>query len=112
LGILKNFRFPSLASYSLVASKGKRLKSGYLILKILPAPDTCNRFCFIVKKKNGSAVFRNHCRRILRPIFFATAKNFKEPLWIMTIVEMNEANANWETLRNSARQLPFIVNNL
>jgi len=96
---LKNFRFPSLDSYGTVALKGKRLKFGLLSLKILPAPDACSRFCFVIKKKNGNAVFRNHCRRILRPIFFNEAKNFKEPLWIMAAVEMSKTNADWKMLR-------------
>jgi ribonuclease P protein component len=96
---LKSFRFPSKAAYGVVASKGKRLKFGFLNLKMLPAPDACNRFCFIVKKKNGNAVFRNHCRRVLRSIFFNEAKNFKSPLWIMAMVEMSKANADWKALR-------------
>jgi ribonuclease P protein component len=107
---LKKFRFPSRISYSLVASKGKKLRLEVLNLKALSAPDTCARFCFIVKKKNGSAVFRNRCRRILRNIFFETAKNFKNPLWIMIIVEMNENNANWEELRESAKCAISLLN--
>jgi len=97
--LLKNFRFPSKASYSTVASKGKRLKFGVLNLKTLPAPDSYTRFCFIIKKKNGCAVFRNRCRRVLRNIFFNAAKNFKKPLWIMTTIEMNAENADWSELR-------------
>jgi ribonuclease P protein component len=85
-----------------VAFKGKRLRLGFLNLKIMPAPDACNRFCFVVKKKNGNAVFRNKCRRILRSVFFKEAKNFKSSFWIMAIVEMNQANANWEELRKNA----------
>jgi ribonuclease P protein component len=82
-----------------VASKGKRLRLGFLSLKIMPAPDACNRFCFIVKKKNGNAVFRNKCRRILRSVFFKEAKNFKSPFWIMAVVDMSHINVNWEALR-------------
>jgi len=101
---LKNFRFPSKASYNTVASRGERVKFGFLSLKILQSPDACNRFCFIVKKKNGCAVFRNRCRRVLRPIFFNEAKNFKVPLWIMAMVEMNKANADWEALRACGKE--------
>jgi len=97
--LLKNFRFPSEASYKVVALKGKRLKFGFLSLKVLPSPDFCTRFCFIVKKKNGNAVFRNRCRRILRSVFFSGAKNFKKPLWIMATTEMNCENADWKALR-------------
>jgi ribonuclease P protein component len=100
---LKKFRFPSRVSYSLVASKGKRLRSGVLNIKMLSASDACNRFCFIIKKKNGCAAFRNRCRRILRNIFFEATENFKKTLWIMVIVDMNEDNANWEGLRESAK---------
>jgi ribonuclease P protein component len=85
-----------------VASKGKRLRLGFLSLKFMPAPDACNRFCFVVKKKSGNAVFRNKCRRILRAVFFKEAKNFKLPFWIMAVVEMSQANANWEALREDA----------
>jgi len=88
-----------------VASKGKRLRLGFLSLKIMPAPDACNRFCFIVKKKSGNAVFRNKCRRILRSVLFKKAKNFKSPVWIMALVEMSQADANWEALRGDAGKL-------
>jgi ribonuclease P protein component len=99
------FRFPSQDSYNVVASKGKKLRLGFLSLKIMPAPDDCNRFCFIVKKKNGNAVFRNKCRRILRSVFFKEAKNFKLPFWIMAVVEMSKVNANWEALRADAEMV-------
>jgi len=108
--LLKKFRFPSRVSYSLVASKGKKLRAEILNLKILPAPDACNRFCFVIKKKNGCAVFRNRCRRILRNIFFEAAENFKKTFWIMIIVEMNEDNANWEGLRESAKCAISLLN--
>jgi ribonuclease P protein component len=108
--LLKDFRFPSHASYSIVASKGRKLSAGALNLKILPAHDACARFCFIIKKKNGCAVFRNRCRRILRNIFFEAVKDFKNPLWVMVIVEMNESNANWEKLRESAKCAISLLN--
>jgi len=88
-----------------VASKGKRLRLGFLSLKIMPAPDDCNRFCFVVKKKSGNAVFRNKCRRILRSVLFREAKNFKSPVWIMAIVDMSHTNANWKVLREDAGKL-------
>jgi ribonuclease P protein component len=97
-----------------VASKGKRLRLGFLSFRIIPAPDACNRFCFVAKKKNGNAIFRNKCRRILRAVFFREAKNFKSPLWIMAIVEMSHINANWEKLRENAKiaiSKWFIANN-
>jgi len=100
--LLKSFRFPSKLSYKVVASEGKGLRFGLLSLKILPAPDTSTKFCFVVKKKNGCAVFRNRCRRILRPIFFNAAKNLKNPLWVMVMVNMNMENADFEGLRNCA----------
>jgi|GEM_PF-730043 len=96
---LKKLRFPSEASYGEVFSKGKRLKFGILSLKTLYAPDFHTRFCFIAKKKNGCAVFRNRCRRILRPIFFNAAGKFKKRMWIMVTINMNAENADWKELR-------------
>jgi ribonuclease P protein component len=107
LGTLKNFRFPSQGSYAVVASKGKKFAFGLLILKIFPASDSCSRFCFVVKKKNGCAAFRNRCRRILRNVFFNEAKNFKNPLWVMATLKMNENEANWKELRNVAECAAF-----
>jgi ribonuclease P protein component len=104
LGILKKFRFSSQGSYRIVAAKGKRFSSPLLNLKVLPAQDGNSRFCFIIKKKNGCAVFRNKCRRILREIFFEGAKNFEKPLWVMVIVEMNELGANWGAFRESGER--------
>jgi len=71
----------------------------------MPAPDACNRFCFVVKKKSGNAVFRNKCRRIMRSVLFKEAKKFKSPVWIMVIVEMSHINANWGALRKDAGKL-------
>lgn len=98
MGVLKKFRFPSQGSYSIAASRGRSFSFALLNLKVLPASDGSSRFCFVVKKKNGCAAFRNKCRRILRNIFFKEAKNFKEPLWIMAIIKMNEAGADWKAL--------------
>lgn len=100
---LKRFRFPSRLSYSLVASEGKKLNFALLTLKVLPATDSCNRFCFVVKRKNGSAVFRNRCRRILRSLFFNEISKSKTAFWIMVIVEMNENNANWKLFKQNAQ---------
>jgi ribonuclease P protein component len=102
LGALKKFRFPSQDSYVTAASKGKKLDFSLLTLKILQAPDFRPRFCFVVKKKNGCAVFRNRCRRILRNVFFSEAKTLKKPLWVMAVVKMSESDANWQELRGAA----------
>jgi ribonuclease P protein component len=104
LGTLKNFRFPTQGSYRTVAAKGERFSFPLLNLKVMQASDGSSRFCFVIKKKNGNAVFRNRCRRILRNIFFKEAKSFQNPLWIMAIAEMKESEANWKAFREHAER--------
>jgi len=38
-------------------------------------------------------------------VLFKKAKNFKSPVWIMALVEMSQADANWEALRGDAGKL-------
>jgi len=38
----------------------------------------------------------------LRSVFFKESKNFKEPVWVMAVVEMSHIDANWDALRANA----------
>jgi len=72
-------------------------------MRFIESPDGVCRFSFLAKKKNGCAVYRNRCRRILRPVFFAEAPNFKKPIWAMVFVNDKEGEMTSERLRASAK---------
>jgi len=74
-------------------------------MKWIKSLDSICRFCFVVKKKNGNAVYRNRCRRILRPVFFEASSQMKEPVWAMIFVNENHEDMTPEKLRESANKL-------
>jgi len=87
---LQTFRLLAQQDYRQIAIEGKKVYAGNLFLKWIDSPDGVCRFCFVVKKRNGNAVFRNRCRRILRPLFFAQSEFAPKALWCMIFVGENE----------------------
>lgn len=74
-------------------------------MRWIESPDGVCRFCFVAKKKNGNAVYRNRCRRVLRPVFFAQSPNFAKPVWAMIFVNDKQSVMTPERLRASASVL-------
>jgi ribonuclease P protein component len=59
----------------------------------------------LAKKKNGNAVYRNKCRRVLRPLFFGMVPAIEKPVWAMVIVTDSSTEMTPERLRESALKL-------
>ncbi len=85
-------------------------------MRWIESPDGVCRFCFVAKKKNGNAVYRNRCRRVLRPVFYAwafslnascapTEHSDKQPIWAMVFVNDTAKEMTAERLRSSAAKL-------
>ena len=74
-------------------------------MRWIESPDGFCRFCFLAKKKNGIAVYRNKCRRILRPLFFGMVPNIKKPVWAMVVVTVRQQELTSEKLRESALKI-------
>ena len=74
-------------------------------MRWIDSPDGFCRFCFLAKKKNGNAVYRNKCRRILRPLFFGMVPNIKKPVWAMVVVTVGQQELTSEKLRESALKI-------
>jgi ribonuclease P protein component len=71
-------------------------------MRWIESPDGFCRFCFLAKKKNGNAVYRNKCRRILRPLFFERIPYIQKPVWAMIIVSDKSDVMCSERMRESA----------
>ena len=74
-------------------------------MKWIDSPDGSCRFCFLAKKKNGNAVYRNKCRRILRPLFFGAVPNIEKPVWAMVVVTDPAPLMTPARLRESAMKI-------
>jgi len=74
-------------------------------MKWIDSPDGSCRFCFLAKKKNGNAVYRNKCRRVLRPLFFGMVPKIEKPVWAMVIVTDPAPRMTSARLRESAMKI-------
>jgi ribonuclease P protein component len=72
------------------------------MMKWIPSPDGVCRFCFIAKKKNGNAVYRNRCRRVLRHLFLSAIPQIKNPVWAIVLVNDKAAEVTALRLRESS----------
>ncbi|WP_106198915.1 ribonuclease P protein component [Hallerella porci] len=102
---LRSFRLGSESNYRQIAHHGKRVHAASLTMQWIESPDGVCRFCFLARKKNGSAVYRNRCRRILRPIFFGKAPTIPAPVWAMIIVNDKEGEMTSERLHKASRKI-------
>ncbi|MBO6136162.1 MAG: ribonuclease P protein component [Fibrobacter sp.] len=102
MAALRSYRLPSQPAYRQVAVQGKFVRTPSLSMRWIESPDGFCRFCFLAKKKNGNAVYRNKCRRVLRPLFFGMVPSIKKPVWAMVIVTDPSDVMTAERLRESA----------
>lgn len=105
MATLRSYRLPSQPAYRQVAVQGKYVRASSISMRWIESPDGFCRFCFLAKKKNGNAVYRNKCRRILRPLFFGKVPSIQKPVWAMIIVSDNAQEMTSERLRDSALKI-------
>lgn len=102
MAALRSYRLPSQPAYRQVAVQGKFVRASSLSMRWIESPDGFCRFCFLAKKKNGNAVYRNKCRRVLRPLFFGMVPSIQKPVWAMVIVTDSSSEMTPQRLRDSA----------
>ena len=105
MAALRSYRLPSQPAYRQVAVQGKFVRTPSLSMRWIESPDGFCRFCFLAKKKNGNAVYRNKCRRVLRPLFFGMVPQIKKPVWAMIVVTDPAPQMTPARLRESAMKL-------
>ena len=105
MAALRSYRLPNQPAYRHVAVQGKFVRASSLSMRWIDSPDGFCRFCFLAKKKNGNAVYRNKCRRVLRPLFFGMVPAISKPVWAMVIVNDSSKEMTPERLRESALKI-------
>ena len=105
MATLRSFRLPNQPAYRQVAVQGKFVRSPSLSMRWIESPDGFCRFCFLAKKKNGNAVYRNKCRRILRPLFYGVVPSISKPVWAMVIVNDKSTEMTPLRMRESSEKL-------
>ena len=105
MAALRSYRLPNQPAYRQVAVQGKFVRTPSLSMRWIESPDGSCRFCFLAKKRNGNAVYRNRCRRILRPLFFSMVPGIEKPVWAMVVVNDRAADMTAERLRESAMKI-------
>jgi ribonuclease P protein component len=93
----------SKIQFSLVYAEGKTWKSKELIARTLPNRLNLSRFGFVVSRRVGKAVVRNHIKRLLREI---TRQTPVKPGWdIVFIARIPAAAIGFADLGKSVRGL-------
>lgn len=68
-----------------------------------------SRVGFIIRKSNGSAVFRNRLRRMLREVFRRSIDSFTESVWVLFELPPGPITAPLKKVRESAVDLMLRV---
>jgi ribonuclease P protein component len=89
--------------FSLVYAEGKSWSDKEVVLRALPNKLNSLRFGFVVSRRVGKAVVRNHVRRLLREIVRQVP--VKQGWDIVLIARVPAAAADFKTLGKSVRGL-------
>ena len=99
-------RLTKKKDFEAVFKKGKSVKNGFLVFKILNNSLLKNRFGFIVSKKvSNKAVVRNKIKRQLSSIVFANLKNLKNNYDVVVVVYPQVTRKEFKDIESATLKL-------
>jgi ribonuclease P protein component len=99
---LRQHRFPSRKMLSFLFKGGKKRVEFPLRFRVMDAEDNETRFCMIIRKKVGIAVWRNRLRRIMREEIFRNIGLGIKPIWFA--VDILDFGITESDLKKSLKQ--------
>ncbi len=107
----KSHRINTKQEFDLIFKRGRKFTGKYFLIYVLtnpPAPivsQNLPKFGIIASKKVGSAVVRNHAKRIMREVVMADMKRFKKDFAAVIVTFGSLAEVDLNTVQPEAEKI-------
>jgi ribonuclease P protein component len=107
----KSHRINTKPEFDLVFKRGRKYSGKYFLIYVLtnpPAPivsQSLPKFGIIASKKVGTAVKRNHAKRLMREVVMADMKRFKRDFAAIIVTFGSLSEADLSTVQPEAEKI-------